>query len=83
MADENEFVYVRLKEHGSEVPPGRVSRLAYDGIWQGKGYVIVDNDEAEMLGSPATVMEMQGATAEPASTADDAPTTSTTTRKRG
>lgn len=85
MADETEgqFVYVRLKEHGSEVPPGRVSRKAYDDIWSGKGYVIVGNEEAELLGSPATMMETQGGTSEPASVAVDTSDAGTTTRKRG
>lgn len=79
--DPNEFVYIRLKEHGDDVPPGRVTRQAFDSIWSGKGFVIVDTQEAENLGSPATMMEMAGASNEPAST----PTgeAATTTRKRG
>jgi hypothetical protein len=85
MADnENEFVYVRHGDQGSDVAPGRVTRQAFDQIWSGKGFVIVSNEEAELLGSPATMMEVRGGTAEPASepvAAEEA--TTTTTRKRG
>ena len=83
MADDpnSEWVYVRLKEHGDDVPPGRVTRKAYEEIWKAKGHVIVDSAAAELLGSPATVMEMQGATSEPASAPEGGE--ATTTRKRG
>lgn len=62
-----EFVYIRLKGHGDDVLPGRVTRKAYDNIYQGKGFVIVDDAEAELMGSPATVAEM--AAAEPVAAA--------------
>lgn len=80
-----DFVYIRLSDHGNDVPPGRVSRQAFDKIWSGKGFVIVPDEEAELIGSPATQAEMRGATSEPASEAavtGDAETT-TTTRKKG
>lgn len=78
MADE--FVYIRTKDQGDDVLPGRVSRQAYDTIWAGKGYVIVPDSEAEMVGSPATQAEMAAASAAPAT---EAATAEPTTRKRG
>lgn len=79
-----EFVYIRLSGHGDDVMPGRVTRQAYDEIWSGKGYVIVDTAEAELMGSPATVAERRGATAEPASEPDtEAAPVTTGSRKKG
>lgn len=66
MADE--FVYIRGGNQGSDVLPGRVTRKAYDAIWKGKGFVVVDNAEAELLGSPATQAEVQAAEPVKAST---------------
>lgn len=80
--DPNEFVYVRMGSHDNDVPPGRVSRQAFDAIWSGKGFVIVDNEEAELLGSPATMAEIRGGTTEPASEPVTTEAT-TTTRKKG
>ena len=60
MADDpnEEFVYVRLAGQGDDVVPGRVSRAAYESIWKGKGWNLVDTEAAEMAGSPATMAEM-------------------------
>lgn len=60
-----DFVYIRMKEHGPDVLPGRVSRQAYDDIWKGKGFVIVDDAEAELAGSPATQAEVAAGAATP------------------
>lgn len=73
MADSaEEFVYIRGKGQGDDVLPGRVTRQAFDTIWQGKGYTVVPDDEAELAGSPATQAEVAAGAAE-----------STTTRKKG
>lgn len=63
MADQNEFVYVRLAEHDASVPPGRVTRQAFDEVWSKRGHVIVDDEEGALLSSPATIAEMQQAEA--------------------
>lgn len=76
-----DWVYIRMKDHGKDVLPGRVSRKAYDDIWSGKGFVIVDDAEAELAGSPATQAEVQAASNAPASEPEAAE--SATTRKRG
>jgi hypothetical protein len=68
---EKEWVYIRLKGQGDDVLPGRVTRKAYDMIHAAKGFVIVDDAEAELAGSPATQAEMAEATS------------GTTTRKKG
>lgn len=82
MADE--FVYIRLGDHGDDVMPGRVTRKAYDDIWSGKGYAIVDTAEAELMGSPATVAELRGATSQPATAPDtEAAPATASTKKRG
>lgn len=61
MADNaaEEFVYVR-GSGDSTSPPGRVTRAAYDQIWKGKGFSIVDTDEAELALAPETQAEMAG-----------------------
>lgn len=61
MADQHEFVYVRLAEHDSSVPPGRVTRQAFDEVWSKRGHVIVDEEEGALLSSPATMAEMEQA----------------------
>lgn len=66
--DQTEFVYIRGSGDGSDVLPGRVTRKAYDEIWKGKGFVIVDDAEAELAGSPATQAEVQAAEPVKAST---------------
>ena len=58
MADENEFVWVRLAEHDSSVAPGYVTRKAFDEIWSKRGHVIVDDNEASLLSSPETQAEL-------------------------
>lgn len=57
---ENDFVYVRMGGDSTS-PPGRVSRAAYEQIWKGKGWNLVDNDEAELALSPETQAEMAAA----------------------
>lgn len=42
-ADPSEFVNVRLKDHGDDVTPGRVTRKSFDRKWAKKGYVIVED----------------------------------------
>lgn len=84
MADE--FVYIRLKEHGDDVLPGRVTRRAYEDIYQAKGFVIVDNDEAQLMGSPATVAERQAAlpaSEQEAAASEQEAAASGTTKKKG
>lgn len=77
-----DFVYIRGKGQGDDVLPGRVSRQAFDAIWSGKGFTIVDDAEAELMGSPATVAEIAGGSSAPASEPDTGEP-ATTTRKRG
>lgn len=62
-----EFVHVMGPEEGGV--PGRVTRKAFDEIWSGRGYRIVDDDQAT---SPATQAELDAG----------APTT-TSSKKKG
>lgn len=63
-----DFVYIRGKDQGANTLPGRVSREAYDQIWKGKGFVLVDDAEAELAGSPATQAEVAAGEPTPTST---------------
>jgi hypothetical protein len=77
-----DFVYIRLKEHGDDVQPGRVSRAAYEQQFAAKGWVIVPDAEAELIGSPATMAEMRAGTAAPASEPEPVEEAATTGRSR-
>lgn len=71
MADESEFVHIRMSGDDNSVVPGRVTRAAFEMIWKGRGFVIVDDDEAALAMSPETQAEI----------ADTAAATSTRSRK--
>ena len=60
------FVYIRRSGDDNTVQPGYVSQRAYDTIWKGKGFTIVDPDEAALTMSEPTRAEM--ASAEPTKT---------------
>jgi len=58
MAEEQEFVHVRMSGVTSG-SPGRVTRESFEQVWKGRGFVVVDEDEAAMATSPeAQIMEM-------------------------
>ena len=59
MAEEQEFVNVRMSGVSTGMP-GRVTRESFEQVWKGRGFVIVDDEEAAMAASPeAEIMEME------------------------
>jgi hypothetical protein len=58
---EQEFVRVKLAGDPPDTIPGRVTRQAFDMIWSHRGYVIVDDEDAALADSPATLAELAGA----------------------
>lgn len=57
-----EFVNIRLSEHGQDVMPGRVTRKSYDDVWKGKGWQLVSDEDAAAASSPESSMTEPTAT---------------------
>lgn len=54
--DPNEFVHIKLAEHGADVPPGRVTRKAFEDVWKGRGWQLVSEEDAALASSPEAAM---------------------------